>query len=44
MQFPTLHSVEEFVAWEDGEEEKYEFSEGVISPFPLAPRYVTRSS
>lgn len=34
MVFPQLASVEEFVAWEDRQERKFEFSEGIVSPFP----------
>jgi hypothetical protein len=34
MQFPQLRSVEEFVAWEETQERKYEFAEGVVSLFP----------
>jgi Uma2 family endonuclease len=33
MQFPQLRSVEEFVAWEESQERKYEFAEGVVSLF-----------
>jgi Uma2 family endonuclease len=34
MQLPVLSSVAEFVAWEEGQEQKYEFAEGEISLFP----------
>jgi Uma2 family endonuclease len=34
MQIPNVRTVEEFVAWEEGEEQKYEFADGVISLFP----------
>lgn len=34
MMFPQLRNVDEFVAWEEGEDEKFEFSDGVVSEFP----------
>jgi Uma2 family endonuclease len=36
MRFPQLTSVEEFVAWEEQQDEKYEFAGGVVSLFPGA--------
>jgi len=34
MRLPHFASVEEFVAWEDQQDEKYEFADGVVSLFP----------
>jgi Uma2 family endonuclease len=34
MQLPHLATVEEFLAWEDRQEERYEFVDGEISLFP----------
>jgi Uma2 family endonuclease len=34
MLYPQLKSVQEFVAWEEGQDEKYEFADGEISLFP----------
>lgn len=34
MIIPQLAGVDEFVAWEDRQERKYEFADGSISPFP----------
>ncbi len=34
MVFPHLTTVDEFVAWEDAQERKFEFADGSISPFP----------
>jgi len=34
MQFPTFATVDDFVAWESRQPEKYEFSDGAVSLFP----------
>lgn len=34
MVFPDIATVDEFVAWENRQERKYEFADGRISPFP----------
>jgi Uma2 family endonuclease len=36
MNFPTITTVEEFVAWEELQDERYEFSDGKISLVPGA--------
>lgn len=34
MIFPQIATVDEFVVWENLQERKYEFADGLISPFP----------
>jgi len=42
MRIPELADVDEFVRWEEQQEERYEFAEGEVSPFPGAmPRHGT---
>jgi len=36
MVLPTQSSVDEFVAWEEFQEQKYEFADGEISLFQAA--------
>jgi Uma2 family endonuclease len=38
MQIPTVASVDEFVRWEEQQDERYEFAEGAVSLLPAALR------